>query len=60
MAEIEKLKLELKIFDLDSFKELVEALGAWADEAAAKGGARTSAEDALFAAATKIVDQEST
>ena len=53
MAEIHPMRVEVKIQDLDGFKELVAALGAWAEEVAARGS-MTSVERALLDAAVVI------
>ena len=45
--------ITLKIQDMDTFKELVSALGAWAEEVAQKDS-QTAAEKALFAAGTNL------
>lgn len=58
MAQIENQTLELKIQDLDSFKELVSALARWAEEAAQKTD-KTEAEAELFAAAVALADSPS-
>jgi len=47
--------LNLKIQDLESFKRLIEALGAWADEAKSRHN-MTEAEAELFAAAVEIAE----
>ena len=47
------MKLELKIVDLDEFKRLVNALGAWAEEARSRTD-MTAAEAELFFAAVEI------
>lgn len=52
---VAELKLQLKIQDLDSFKRLVSALGAWADEVQERG-ALTAAEQELFNAAVELAD----
>ena len=57
MAELQNLKVELKILDLDSFKELVEALGDWAVETASKD-IKSKAEEALLNAAVRIADEQ--
>ena len=50
-----KLKMQLKIQDLDSFKRLVSALGAWAEEMQDRGS-MTAAEQELFDAAVELAD----
>lgn len=49
-------KIELKIVDLDEFKELVEALAKWAEEQQTKTN-MSAAESALFFAAVKLDDE---
>lgn len=49
---MERLSLQLKIVDLDSFRNLVEALGSWAEEVSRREK-MTAAEQALFDAAVK-------
>jgi hypothetical protein len=56
MAEKETVLLKLKIQDLDSFKDLVEALGGWIQEVYAKPNP-TPAETALLKAASDLADQ---
>lgn len=53
MAEIETLTLKLKILDLESFGDLVEALGTWAEEVNLKAN-KSDAEQALFNAAVAL------
>ncbi|WP_154667872.1 hypothetical protein [Leisingera caerulea] len=55
MAELGKMTVQLKILDLDSFKDLVEAIGVWAEETAAKPK-KTKAESALFDAVVALGD----
>jgi hypothetical protein len=47
-----RAKIELKILDLDCFKEFVDALAKWAEETKAKEN-MSDAERALFNAALK-------
>ena len=56
MADNETLSLELKIHNIDSFKDLVEALGAWVDEAHKKEN-MTPAEQALLKAAADLAGE---
>lgn len=50
MADMQKLQIAVKIQDLDNFKELAEALAAWAVEVSKKTD-RTNAECTLLNAA---------
>ena len=58
VAHLERMTVDLKIQDLDSFKDLVKALGAWAEETAHKPR-KTEAEAALFEAAVALADSTS-
>ncbi len=55
MADLAKTTVQLKILDLDSFKDLVKAIEVWAEETAAKPK-KTKAESALFDAVLALGD----
>ncbi|MDJ0631070.1 MAG: hypothetical protein QNJ44_22625 [Rhodobacter sp.] len=54
-----KLTVQLKIQDLDTFKDLVNALGRWAEETIAKTE-RSDAENELLKAAVALSDEAET
>jgi hypothetical protein len=49
--------LEIKIMDLDCFKEYFEALEQWAEEVQSKAD-MSNAERTLFHAAVKLADEQ--